>query len=268
MADFPYIPMPKAFWDPQKPYNLLSIEAKVTLSKLLQLKDIAKWYNPPQVDEDGMVYVTFTRAQVQSLVGCKDDKAGKILMMLSDHGYIRRIHQGQGKPDRIYVRDLDLGHFGHDDKTQPQRVGPAEHRRQLMDQINYDRLTTEFEVDIIDSIVKVIVDKLQTQNKVVTIVKDEYDGDYVRQQLLSTQETDIRYVIRRLKGLKEPPHAPSAYILARLWESYDGATVFKRDKTASYNVGYNVPWTSRISYDEIEDIRRLFDDDTSYGDPF
>lgn len=262
MADFSYFRMPNAFWDPQKPYNLLSIEAKVTLSKLLQLKETAKWYDPPQVDENGMVYVTFARSQVQSLVGCKDDKAGKILTMLSDHGYIRRVHQGQGKPDRIYVQDLDLGSVGHDDKMQPQSVDPVESRRQLMDQINYDRLTTEFGVDIIDSIVKIIVDKLQTRNKVVTIAQDDYDGNYVRQRLLSTQETDIRYVIRRLKGLNGPLHAPSAYILARLWESYDGAKVFADEQKANYNAGYNASWTSRLSYDDLEDIRRL------YGDPF
>lgn len=268
MVRYPFIAVPQAFWDPGMPYYHLSIEAKVTLSKLLQLHEIAKWHNPPQVDEKGKVYVIFSSSQVQSLVGCKADKAGKILKILADQGYIHRIHQGQGKPDKIYVQDLDLGSIRHDDKTISQCPNPAMYRKQLEIQINYNKLTAEFGFDIIDGIVNVIIDKLQTQNKIVTIAQNQYDGCYFRQRLLETQEEHIRYVIRRLRGLKDEPYAPSAYILTRLWEAYDGATVIQYDNKSSYIADYNMTQTYRWTAEEIDEIRRSVLGDVYYGDSF
>lgn len=58
------------------------------------------------LDEDGRVYIYFTLEEVCEQLGCKTDKAVKLLAELDTGkgiGLIERIKQGQGRPARIYV---------------------------------------------------------------------------------------------------------------------------------------------------------------------
>lgn len=36
-------------------------------------------------------------------LGCKHEKAGKLLAELEKYGLLKRVRQGQGKPDRLYL---------------------------------------------------------------------------------------------------------------------------------------------------------------------
>ena len=59
-------------------------------------------------DEKDNVYIIYTLAEVMQNVSCSKSKALKILAEL-DNGYIKRKHQGQGKPDLIFLVDIFAG---------------------------------------------------------------------------------------------------------------------------------------------------------------
>ena len=59
------------------------------------------------IDEEGKVYIYFTRQSVMEIMDCGSKKAGQLLAELDGKtgiGLITRVRQGLGKPDRIYVR--------------------------------------------------------------------------------------------------------------------------------------------------------------------
>lgn len=58
------------------------------------------------LDSQGRIYIFFTLENVQKLMGCGRTKAAKLLRELDGIGLIRRVHQGQGRPDRIYVMNF------------------------------------------------------------------------------------------------------------------------------------------------------------------
>lgn len=85
-------------------FKSLSCEAKVLYGIMLNRAGLSAkngWQ-----DENGRVYISFKREEVCENLGCKKDKATKILNELdvdSGIGLIKRINQGQGKPALIYV---------------------------------------------------------------------------------------------------------------------------------------------------------------------
>lgn len=85
-------------------FKSLSCEAKVLYGIMLNRAGLSAkngWQ-----DENGRVYISFKREEVCENLGCKKDKATKILNELdvgSGIGLIKKINQGQGKPAIIYV---------------------------------------------------------------------------------------------------------------------------------------------------------------------
>ena len=66
------------------------------------------------VDDEGKVYIYFRRQKVMEELDCCQKKAGQLMAELDDKngiGLITRIHQGLGKPDRIYVHRCTLPHM-------------------------------------------------------------------------------------------------------------------------------------------------------------
>ena len=55
------------------------------------------------LDERGRVYIYYTIERIMADLGCKHEKAGKLLAELERFGLIERVRQGMGRPDRIYV---------------------------------------------------------------------------------------------------------------------------------------------------------------------
>ena len=62
------------------------------------------WY-----DASGRIYIYFSIDEVQRQLNCSRQKAMRVLSELDDKkgvGLIQRVKQGQGKPSRIYVRQI------------------------------------------------------------------------------------------------------------------------------------------------------------------
>lgn len=85
-------------------FDHLSTDAKLLygiLSDRMQLSVKNGW-----IDEDGKVFIYYLRQNICDALTCGSKKAGQLLAELDDRsgiGLITRIHQGLGKPDKIYV---------------------------------------------------------------------------------------------------------------------------------------------------------------------
>ena len=101
---FAYYSIPQVLFIDEK-FKKLSCESKVLYGLLLDKAGLS--FKHGWTDEDGKVYVYFKREDVCEMLGCKRDKATKILAELDEGtgiGLIKRVAQGQGKPTKIYVR--------------------------------------------------------------------------------------------------------------------------------------------------------------------
>lgn len=49
------------------------------------------------------VFIYSTIESIMEDLGCKHEKVGKLLAELEKYGLLKRVRQGQGKPDRLYL---------------------------------------------------------------------------------------------------------------------------------------------------------------------
>ena len=99
-----FFKLPKILFIDEKLKNL-SPEAKILYSILCDLTSLSSkngW-----IDENGNIYVRYSVKKTGETLGCKKDKAMKILAELEGiggTGLIRRKKQGQGNSDMIFVK--------------------------------------------------------------------------------------------------------------------------------------------------------------------
>ena len=90
----------------------LSNNAKLLYALLLDRMNLSvsnAWF-----DESRQIYVYFTVEEICRYLNCSRPTAMQLLAELEEPGLITRVRQGQGKPDRIYVRllsDMELFPF-------------------------------------------------------------------------------------------------------------------------------------------------------------
>ena len=88
-----------------KRFKGLSTEAKLLYGLMLDRMGLSAkngWY-----DDKGRVYIYYTAEEIREDLCCGNDKALKLLAeldMKKGYGLIERIKQGQGKPNKIYVK--------------------------------------------------------------------------------------------------------------------------------------------------------------------
>ena len=90
-------------------FKPLSADAKLLYGMLLNRMSLSAkndWH-----DNSGRVYIYFTVKEVCEVIGCGRNKAMRLLAELDTSkgiGLIERIKQGQGKPDRIFVKRITM----------------------------------------------------------------------------------------------------------------------------------------------------------------
>ena len=85
-------------------FDHLSTDAKLLYGILLDRMQLSVKNN--WIDEDGKVFIYYPRQNIMDALTCGNKKAGQLLAELDERngiGLITRIHQGLGKPDKIYV---------------------------------------------------------------------------------------------------------------------------------------------------------------------
>lgn len=86
-------------------YSEMSVEAKFLYGCFLDraaLSAVNKWK-----DGKGHIYIIFQFEEIKRILGCSNQKAGKVLEELeTEYDLIERKKQGQGKPNLIYVKKI------------------------------------------------------------------------------------------------------------------------------------------------------------------
>ncbi|MFT9076360.1 replication initiator protein A [Ethanoligenens sp.] len=100
-----YIRLPRILFTSEQ-YKALSTAAKILYGLLLDRLHLSiknEWKDP-----DGRVYIRYKVKDIEKALNCGHDKAIQLLKLLEreDIALIKRVHQGNGKTDRIYVRDF------------------------------------------------------------------------------------------------------------------------------------------------------------------
>ncbi len=87
-------------------YKSVSIEAKVLYGLLLDRMGLS--VKNGWMDKEHRVYIYFTQEDAMELMGCGKDKTTRLFRELDQNGIglIERKKQGQGRPARIYVKNL------------------------------------------------------------------------------------------------------------------------------------------------------------------
>ena len=87
-------------------YKSVSIEAKVLYGLLLDRVGLS--IKNGWMDKEHRVYIYFTQEDAMELMGCGKDKIARLFRELDQNGagLIERKKQGQGRPTRIYVKNL------------------------------------------------------------------------------------------------------------------------------------------------------------------
>ncbi len=117
-AQFTFFKMPRQLFDGSH-FKSLSTAAKLLYGMLLDRMSLSAkngWH-----DDAGRVYIYYTVKEVCQDIGCGRNKAMRLLAELDTVkgiGLIERIKQGQGKPDKIFVKKISV----HEDTEIPNTV--------------------------------------------------------------------------------------------------------------------------------------------------
>ena len=104
---FSFYRIPKVLFTDSS-FSSLSCEAKVLYGLLLDHMSLSSkngW-----TDSQGRVFIIFTTGKIMEALGCGNQKAAKLLNELENIGLIKRVHQGLGKPNLIYVKNFVTAH--------------------------------------------------------------------------------------------------------------------------------------------------------------
>lgn len=107
---FNFIKIPRAFFTDKERFGMLSNEAKIMYSLLLDRMNLSMkngW-----LDEHNRVYIIYTIDEIAETMGCGTNLAVRILKELDDENGIGLIHKkrrGFGLPTLIYVKKFFVG---------------------------------------------------------------------------------------------------------------------------------------------------------------
>lgn len=96
-----YITIPKALMWPT--YSTISPSAKLLYGLLSDRSSLSKSNGAVWKTDNGEVFLYYPISEICKTMGCGHDKARRLLRELVDAGLVRRIRQGQGKPDKLIV---------------------------------------------------------------------------------------------------------------------------------------------------------------------
>lgn len=100
---FPFYRIPKQLFIEEE-YARLTIAAKTLYGILLDIEGLSErngW-----TDKKGRIFVYMTNKSICKILKISDKTATKLLVELEEIDLIKRVRQGQGKPNRIYVKDF------------------------------------------------------------------------------------------------------------------------------------------------------------------
>lgn len=252
---FSFYRIPKALFT-DATFCGLSTDAKLLYGLMLDRMELSR--KSGWVDELDHVYIYYTYAAIQKHLGCSHNKPTKLLRELEAQGLIRRIRQGLGKPDRIYVMNFleERGHAHKKGMQNPENQDSAYHqngqpdttkaasihtdiiktersntdltissrpedemRDMLKEKWGYIALLDTYPRETIDNIILLGTDILSSQRPTLRVGGEDIPTERVHERLLSLDLTHIDYVLETIGKTKVPIQNFRAYLLTALYNA-------------------------------------------------
>ena len=123
-------------------FEEVSTDAKVLYGILLDYASLSRenrW-----LDEKSRVYIYYSVQRVCAYMGCKKDKAMKLLAELEEFGLIERVKRGQGKSDIIYVKSFEVPEDAEDKEVIKSLNRNADTRQEVVEKTDWSEKPTTF----------------------------------------------------------------------------------------------------------------------------
>ena len=168
---FTFFKFPRILLD--APFNKLCSDAKLLYALLLNRLSYSEKIG--LTDEAGQEYVIYTIAQICESIGCKRDKAMRILKALESIGLISRQKLGRNRPDHIYVHTDILDRTPAKAPKKQQSEHASAHSRKSQNATAGGRKIANSEVAEYDPIKTKTNKTIITKNQSITLTQDEID---------------------------------------------------------------------------------------------
>ena len=168
---FIFFKFPRVLLD--APFNKLSSDAKLLYALLLNRLSYSEKMG--LTDEVGQEYVIYTIAQICESIGCKRDKAMRILKALEAIGLISREKLGRNRPDRIYVHTDILDRTPAKAPKKQRQEHTTSHSRKSQNATSGSRKIATNEVAEYDPIKTRRNKTIYTQTQSIALTQDEID---------------------------------------------------------------------------------------------
>ena len=143
LSGFHFYRIPKAILDDPR-YRVISFEARMLYSVMLDRVDLSMRCG--KTDLYGRVYIFFTLEYAMNVTGYGHSKTGRLFSELERIGLIERKRQGQGRPDRIYVKNFRYEQCDKNSADTP-RMNPASTRIPVSSGASATRKTPKTDMD-------------------------------------------------------------------------------------------------------------------------
>ena len=248
--------IPKALFTEEK-YRELSSDAKILYSLMLDRMGLSlrnQW-----LDNQQRVYVYFSQREAQDVLDCGHNKANALFADLEKAGLIQRKRQGLGRPDMIYVMkfsthdkqegthllpneevycpekkhqevpkeegnntEKNKNDFSNTNLSISEPIDEIDRQCELLrENIEYDILREQagMDAELVDEIVNLLEDVLQSRKGEVKIGQAVYPREVVTSRILKLNGEHILYVIDSLKNNQTDIRNIRAYLLTSLYNA-------------------------------------------------
>ena len=253
-----YIAIPKALMG--STYSAISPAAKLLYGRLSDRSSLSKSNGDAWKTPSGEIFCYYPISKICETMGCGHDKARRLLRELVDAGLIRRIRQGQGKPDKLIVtsalqsqesklsksrklstQDSDSSAPNNPEPINPDSINPDQPlslnrnvlETMIHENISYDILVSEIEKSFVETAVNVMVDTIQNPTSVIKIAGIERNKSEIYRRLMGLNDMHVRYAFDRFKATTKEIQYPQAYVLARLYNAPDEMDIYYESKVAA-----------------------------------
>lgn len=265
-ADFQFFRIPTALIK-NKEYKGISTDAKLLYGLLLDRMSLSIRNN--WRDEHGHVYIIYTIKATSQDLGCCSEKACKLMVELEHAGLIERRRLGQGKPSRIYVKQLSSeagkAEFKNVENTNSTicknrtlEVENSESNQIEINHTNYnytnlsssdtveDEIKEQLDYSLlveyakgnratIDTIVDVIADAERKTSKTLRVNGSDVPKEQVLSQLRQLDFTHVEYVLDCISESQSDVHNIRAYLLTALYNAPSTMDAYYDTKVAHDN---------------------------------
>lgn len=205
MSNQPFINVPKAI------FNLkISIAAKYIYELMLdryKLSVVNDWS-----DDNNQYYIYYTIKELQKATGIGNKKVCKLLQELEENNLIIKVRQGQGKPSKIYLQDIEniqkssKEHINLDEKNNKKDISKS------------DEKNTKCKKDVSRNIEKTFKKASKEHNNKNNEIKNKKINDNIDDETQNSEILKVTDAFKRFFG-REPDKSFKKTIQKRLKEN-------------------------------------------------